>query len=399
MSLRTAVRPEPSTPSPKKKSLPNGPSRVDVIIKDLNAEYNLGIDLGDTNLTPSHRRERAKVDVHFAQCDRISRNLYFLYYQGGEGVLDKALHAFRRESKAACRNWISKPRADRDTLPSSSAPYKARTPGEQNELQEILVDVLDQVKELLQTDAIDSGQAERNDSFDIPSRPSQPKPKRPSNDGLENSSKRVKSQQRQPRPGQVTVAIDKVPARKKTHADISKEPRPSIFQNSSRSLNQSFYDASANTSKASLVPSIFSEIEFLPASQTTVDAGTQDRKKVSAREDVAHFSSTADSFAPSSGDIQALAESFSRFEDPDAEEALFDDAANTGIGNELRQTASRVGLERAKSPAPSTEYSEFSGLIDVQTPDVAPQLASPVQSTSLEARLKNIWRRLLLPEL
>jgi hypothetical protein len=369
MSLRSSVRPEPSTPSPKKQL--QGISRVDAIIESLNSGYNLGIEICDKTLTPSHRQERAKIDNQFARFDKISRTLQQLLIKGGEPFVNRALEAFHRESKAACRKWISKPRADWDTLPVSSLPCKAITPGEQNELQEILVDVLEQLRQRLRPDPIRN---ERTDGFAIPSRPSQSstsRPKRPSNEGLESSSKRVKEVDEL---GHVATVIDKVPARKKGGRD---EPAPSIFQSNSRSLNRSFYDASASTSKASLVPSIFSNNDFdpLPASQSTVDPTNDEPKKVPQ-------SSIADSFAPSSGDILALDESFSHYAERGGGSPLLAEPPNQVPGN------------IASSPEHSTEYSDFPGLLDVQMPDTC--IFAPLQSHPLEARLTNIWRRLFL---
>ncbi|OIW32897.1 hypothetical protein CONLIGDRAFT_569861 [Coniochaeta ligniaria NRRL 30616] len=353
MGPRATVRPEPSTP---KKPHSQGVARVDAIINDLNADYNLGIEICDKSLTPSHRRERAKIDNHFARSDKISRILQQIYYQAGEDSLGTALEAFHRESKAVCRKWIPKPRADRDTLPSSSSPCRATTPGEQNELQEILVYILEQLRQALRPGPTRDGPTD--DGFAIPSRPSQSRSKRLSDEGLQGTSKRVK--ERQLEPGHVATTLDKVPARKKVGRDDPPDlnPRRSIFQDSSRSFNRSFYEASANTSKASLIPSIFSNVENepLPASQSTVDPDTQEPKKPSARHGLAPLSSAADSFAPSSGDIRALDESFSHFAERDGE-------------------------------SPLTEYSEFSGLLDIQMPDVFASLPS----NPLEARLKNIW--------
>lgn len=409
MSARATVRAEPSTPSPIKQPhlAPPGVPRVDAIISDLNADCNLAIDTCDKSLTPSHRRERAKVDYQFARCDKISQILQHLYSKGGEGLLDTTLTHFRRESRAACRKWIYKPRADHDTLPSSSAPYKASTPGEQDELQEILVLILEQMREGLRSQppdrpatrsrAASRGRDESTDSFAIPSRPSQPpRPKRPSNEGLESSpNKRLK--ERQLERDRVATAIDQVFARKKVGLD---DP-PSIFRQSSKPLNRSLYDDSANTSKASLVPSIFSDLAPLPASQSTVDPDTQEPNK-RLRADFAPHPSTADSFAPSSGDIRALDESFSHFDEPgpEPESPLIKRHHEMGTGGQPvsspwvthREPPKTAPLELFTSPAHSTEYSDFSELLDVHIPEIL----APPQSTALEDRLRNIWRRFIM---
>lgn len=375
MSLRASARPEVSTPSPKKQV--QGISRVDGIIEHLNSNYNLAIEICDKSLTPSHRRDRAKIDHQFARANKISCIFQQLLSKGGEPFVDSTLNAFHRESKAACRNWISKPRADWDTLPTSSLPYKASTPGEQNELQEILISILEQLRQRLRSEPVElpkSGTTAGTsdgcaDGFVIPSRPSQQlmsRSKRPSNEGLEGPSKRVKDLEL----GHVATAIDKVPARKKVGRG---DPVPSIFKSNSRSLGRSSCDVSANTSKASLVPSIFSNNDFEPlASQSTVDPATDEPKKLLSLQGHPQ-SSIADSFAPSSGDIRALDESFSRYVEGGGEPPLSD------------QISDRI----ASSPQWSIQYPDISGLLDVRMQDVS----APPQAHPLEARLRNIWRR------
>lgn len=378
MSLGASARPAPSTPSPKKQV--QGIARVDSIIQDLNSNYNLGIEICDKSLTPSHRRERARIDSQFARFDQISRILQQLVFRGGEPFVDRALKAFHRESKGACRNWIYKPKADCDILPTSHLPCKASTPGEQNELQEILIGILEQLRERLRPEpvalpSVQDAAGARDDSTDgfaLPSRPSQQaRPKRPSNDGLERSSKRVKEADI----GYVATVIDKVPARKKVGRD---DPVPSggNFQSNGRTLGRSLCDASANTSKASLVPSIFSNNDFepLPASQSTVDPATDEPKKSFSLPGHPQ-SSTADSFAPSSGDIRALDESFSHYVERGGEFPLSDQATR------------RI----ANSPQHGTEYSDISGLPDARTEDIS--APGQGQAHPLEARLMNIWRR------
>lgn len=146
MSLRSTARPEPSTP---KKDHLQGTTRVDAIIKELNTDYNLEIDSCDKSLTPSQRRNRATFDRRFARYDKIYQVFQQIYFQAGEDGLGTALDAFRREAKAACQTWISKPIGDPGTL-HPSAPCKASTRGEKNELEEILVDILDQLRKTLQ---------------------------------------------------------------------------------------------------------------------------------------------------------------------------------------------------------------------------------------------------------
>lgn len=364
-----------------------GITRVDAIIQELNTDYNLEVESCDKSLTPRQRRNRATIQRRFARYDKIYQIFLQIYFQAGEDGLGTALDAFRREAKAAYQTWISKPRGDPDTL-HSSAPCKASTRGEQNELEEILVDILDQLRKTLQPTPIKlpkpaaarDGRDEGSNSFAVPSRPSQPK--RPSIEGLEGSSKRLK--ERQLEPGHAATAGDKLPARTNAACDDPPDanPGPSIFRDANRSFNHPSYVDSANTSKTSLMTSIFSSFgtKPLPSSQTTVN-GTQEPEKTPGR-----VAPAANAFAPSSRDGRAHDEL------PLSEQGHVVDAdneTNQWVTNQSsRRNPRQRSPELASSPGHGTDYSGFSALLDFQMPEIP---APP--STALEARLKNIWRR------
>jgi hypothetical protein len=128
----------PSTPAKR-----NGD--VESVIRQLNADYALGIEVPDRSLSPARRKELADRDEEYARWWRIDRGIHFLYYQRGDS-LQLALESFFNEAKAASLRWVPKPRADPSTLPSSRVPPKARTAGEQYCLQTILIEVLDRFK-------------------------------------------------------------------------------------------------------------------------------------------------------------------------------------------------------------------------------------------------------------
>lgn len=384
MSLRSTARPEPSTP---KKDHLQGTTRVDAIIKELNTDYNLEIDSCDKSLTPSQRRNRATFDRRFARYDKIYQVFQQIYFQAGEDGLGTALDAFRREAKAACQTWISKPIGDPGTL-HPSAPCKASTRGEKNELEEILVDILDQLRKTLQPTPIKlrkpaaapDGRDEGTNSFAVPSRPSQPK--RPSIDGLQGSSKRLK--ERQLELSHSATTGDKFPARETVAFDDLPDvnPGPSIFRDANKSFNHPLYVESANTSKTSLMTSMFSSFgtKPVPSSQTTVN-GTQEPEKTSGR-----VAPAANAFAPSSRDGRAH-DQLPLSEQGHAVDA--DNETNQWVTNQCsRRRARQRSPELASSPGHGTDYSGFSELLDFQMPD---NLEPP--STALEARLKNIWRR------
>lgn len=115
---------------------------VEEVIRRLNADYDLGVQLPDRSLTPARRKQLGAQDEQFARHDRICTGIRFLYHQR-DGSLDRAIESFFNEAKAASQRWVPKPRADPTTLPSSSVPPKAQTAGQRWNLQTILITVLD----------------------------------------------------------------------------------------------------------------------------------------------------------------------------------------------------------------------------------------------------------------
>jgi hypothetical protein len=402
-----SVRPDPSTP--RRKRHPDW--SVKKILRDLNQEYNLGLDLRDTStLTPSARQERAKYDENFRRWSLIDAGVRFLLFKDAN-AWQNALHGFRYEARAVSQNWIRKPLGDPDTLPSSAEIRKATRVGEQLQLQEKLLEFIDEAKQMLLAGSgpVSVIQSDR-DSPAVHTRSTRSRPKRPSTDNelvIElGTAKRVRSQARQQSnilP--VSCSIDKVPIRQKV--SFAQQHAPTL---SSRTLGQSFYNQSANTSKSSFQPSIFSaDNNGFPASQqtqTTVDSGSQQPQKESRRPAPP---SSVDFFAPSPGDLLALDESFSRYEAMEDEVPTSPDDVpdkdprpwgNNEPEPELPTNATtltnytlrgRDDMEHATSPTLSTEYSSFSGLLDVQMPDIAP-VPQPTVSDPLESRLKGIWR-------
>lgn len=401
-----SVRPVPATPRGKRyQDCP-----VKTILRDLNQEYNLGLDLREAStLTPSARQKRATYDENFRRWNHIETGIRFLLFKDAD-AWQKALRDFRYEARAASQNWIRKPLGDPDTLPSSAEIRKATRVGQQLELQEKLLESINEVKQVLQAGSgpVSVGQSDR-DSPAVHTRSTRSRPKRPSTDNelvVElGTSKRVKSQVRQQSDIQpVSSSIDKVPIRQKV--SFAQPHAPTL---SSKTLGQSFYNQSANTSKSSFQPSIFSaDNDGFPVSQqtqTTVDSGSQQERQ--ARKPIP--SSSVDFFAPSPGDLLALDESFSRYKAMEDEVATSpddvpdEDPRAWGINEpepELPTNATtrtnttlrgRDDIEHATSPTISTEYSSFSGLLDVQMPDIAP-VPQPTVSDPLESRLKGIWR-------
>lgn len=387
-----AARPEPTTPRK------NRPDSVDKIICNLNLEYNLAIELPDKSLTPSHRRQRARFDAGFDLCDKIYRGIHFLYYQN-ETALSNVLHSFHYESKAACQKWVPKPRADPDSLPSSTDACRASTPGERLELQTLLLGLIDRLKASLQQPRLSMASVveDQPDGYTSVTPPS--KSKRPAREEPDGSTKRVKGGQQQQEEEdddeaqQLFDAIDKVPVRQRVGISRPPDPRPNSAALTARStlmrnLDTSLYRASENTSKVSMVPSIFSEDGTPPATQSTVEATTEEKKRLAV------YRSSQGSFQPTSSILRAFAESVSCFE-----EARVD-------GRALDQNASRVTAHVGKQhitglPGPSTTSTSVSDVPDMPMSDdgtPSPQTNHTVSVgglASLEDRLKSVWRKFL----
>ena len=119
-----------------------GTLAVERVVRKLNNDYGLGVEIPDPALSPARRKQLGADNEQYALCDRICRGILFLHYQR---ALDQTLAAFFSEAKAASLRWVPKPRADPRTLPSATTPPKAQTAGQQWSLQNILISVIDSV--------------------------------------------------------------------------------------------------------------------------------------------------------------------------------------------------------------------------------------------------------------
>lgn len=371
-----AARPAPTTPrKPRVQS-------VEDIIVALNDDYNVDIPLPDSSLTPSYRLERAKYDTEYGRRDRIYKGIHFLYHKR-EGELERTLRAFHYESKAASQNWLPKPSADPDVLPCSSGTSRADTPGEILELQTILLDTIERMmlslKPSLSGRQTTAGVSEvQTDSFVGPPRPS--RPKRSSHEGLDGSTKRVRSHQAETNSDETQelfAAIDKVPVRHKATArgssDLETSTAAPNVRLGQKSFNGTSLNTSLNTSKVSMVTSVFSvqDPNGVSATQSTVEAninGTQRTVPVECSQD---------SLMPSSDVLRALDESFNHIQSAVDE--------NPGTPRSERVSGS-VDL--------STGYTEVFEMQDVLAPNAKPPPPIGSRKTpTLGSRLQSIWRK------
>lgn len=268
----TSVRPVPS--APRRRQLCPGYR----IVRELNHEYNLGLHVGDPDdtrtFTVSEAKDLARRDLDFQRWHQIVNDVRFLY---NRRAWEKALRAFRREARAVSRDWIHKPGADPDLLPSSAEPFQAKTLGEQVELQDLLLEQIKKVKDLVQ--ASGSAQADEPQESAVPARGNGARAKRQSTDLIfeipAGESKRRKSQGEQTKATAVFSSIDKVPFRQKVTL-----PRKESSALSAIAPGRSFYNQSDNTSKSSFQPSIFSVagndgVQASQQTQTTVPNDSQ----------------------------------------------------------------------------------------------------------------------------
>ncbi|KAL0933776.1 RNA-dependent RNA polymerase [Colletotrichum truncatum] len=128
----------PTTPTKSTQGKPHHD-----VIEKLNNEYNLGIELPDETSTPRSRSTRAKFDIAFARNKKIVENIQHHYYME-TGSLDKILHSFRFEARAASQKWLRSTSCYDSTSATPESP-KATSPGEVLELQTLLINVLDKV--------------------------------------------------------------------------------------------------------------------------------------------------------------------------------------------------------------------------------------------------------------
>jgi hypothetical protein len=140
-----AIRGAANPATPTKVARHDGP--VEKVFRQLNDDYDLGLELPDPSLTPSRRKQLGNQNKLLARSDQISRGISFLYWQRDDS-LDEALVTFFNKAKAESLRWVPEPRADPGTLPSSTAPPKAQTADEQESLQSILIAVLEHFKSI-----------------------------------------------------------------------------------------------------------------------------------------------------------------------------------------------------------------------------------------------------------
>ena len=378
MPAMSSSNPVPSTP--RKRD-----SKVENVIRELNAEFSLGLQVPDASLTPSRRKELSLENNDHGRSIRIYSDLSYLSWQPN-GILDKIKHNFRLEVEAESQKW----------LPIGNG---APTPGQQFRMRKILLNLLDNTKQSLRptngytTSSQSSNRTVPNvvpatsssqpsfaqPSFSQPtyhhppfSRRQTSQSKRQSSEGEDDEDISPKRRKSTTGPDASSSVVDHVQSRRRFHT-----PEPPTSQ----------HGTSNNTSNASLSRSIFDGGDRSFPTQTTVDAASPNPKRISpskANGMLASPSKTHLQARPSTG-MPPPQESHSRHPAGTMENPISLDAIPTPLNHVVSPPSS--------PPSDScTVYSSVPGMEDYDSLWNMTTARGP-EPTSLEARLQNIWRK------
>ena len=366
---------------------------VEGYIHAFNQDYGLSTRLPDPSQSPVHRKERAARDKTFARWDQICQGLHHLHYRR-DGSIEKVNRTFFYEAKARSQHWPPPP--DRDLVTSGDFP-RAATPVQQRELEDLLVDVIAQVKSTPQQHGNGPVVVPRPDEVrgpttiavgDFPpggaslaevSPPS--RPKRPSLDWHESSSKRPRSrgphQDHDEEPARVSYALDNTPSRQRQGMPGRRES-PIPFGAGDFVPVVAGGASSFNTSKQSMVPTLFSQRtgSTVQTSQSTVELSSQEHKDTLQQ----FIASTSDDYPASSGEVRALHESFTEHESRSAETPGLDLGASTPVA-----PAAEKSLRVEKSLRTAEPVEALQGVA------VAIEPVKP--DSGISAHLDGIWRK------
>ncbi|KAL2187759.1 hypothetical protein L209DRAFT_683868 [Thermothelomyces heterothallicus CBS 203.75] len=266
---------------------------IEKVVRKLNTEYGVGIQIPDPTLSPNERRNLGSQDEQFARWDRIHRGIQFLYYQRGD-VLEQALCSFFSEAKAASLRWARKPRANPGTFPSTRTPSKVQTADQQENLQNILIKVINDYKARMTPSlrlpkpsgaAVVARPGDESDASSPKSAsepPSSASSKRSFDRDDDHEFKRPRAQEFSALRYQSPAldALDNVPSRRRlggARTDWSPERRRVDEEPGISSI------AASSSSSSSNVSSLFSHSEGQQLSQTTQDEDVHEKRLLATR--------------------------------------------------------------------------------------------------------------------
>lgn len=274
----------PTPPSTKAQVHP----REDLhrFVNQLNVRYNVGIPIPEPSLTVAEKREDQ------SQASRIYRRLEVHFYTGGTQALKGFLRQFDVRAKDYWSNWVHKPKADADTLPSTQNPPLAANLTERDWLQTIFNEVLDTAQPNISMQPSTSRSFGRSQSGPAavggdaspantrtPSRaPSRPTPKRRADAELGDSLKKTRSD---PDPIRDLTAASSLRRRQALGANASASASASSAMGPPRTTpvgsSRIFRSFATATSGISAASAVFSEAGNVPD-------GTQDTNVASSEE-------------------------------------------------------------------------------------------------------------------
>ncbi|KAF5703166.1 qde-1 RNA-dependent RNA polymerase [Fusarium mundagurra] len=242
---------------------------LDRTVRSLSTDFQLQLRIPDLTLSPSKRRQQHR-NGDQERSEHIYLCAYRLKFQD-PNRLAICLTRFRAQADEHLKNWIRKPRADRDTTPSKPFgphPSHARLASkERAELQDFLL-------QLLKDDNIANRQRSKHS-------------KRKSDEFPDPSSKRSRNSfEGSP----ICESINSAPARYETvastsHLSIGRPPRgagtPSFTSGIVNSATNSFASTQPssfgirpfNSRKVSLAPTVFTN-DYAPSTQATTVTNT-----------------------------------------------------------------------------------------------------------------------------
>ncbi|KAL8409884.1 hypothetical protein RB594_008105 [Gaeumannomyces avenae] len=428
----------PSTPT--KQNVNAVRAKINGVFQSLNTGIGLRLIAPNPAATPSSRKQHA--DQSGDCCNQIWSEFQYQYHQGD---IESVLREFHIRAKKTLSGWVPKPRADPRTLPAATTnPYRARDDGQVEALQELLRDVLVERRKqmpqrsarLFNKAASDGVVLERSSGARRAPGVSTSRKhgaKRMSDDETlsDESIKRPKSSGSE---GGVRLTLEKansdldsVMVRESfttksmsfsgpsstqdprsqleypTPSATARKPSPPTMQVST----SPYCDRSANTSSASLasaftnVSAVFSADEDDNEqfnTQTTVEASSQEQKRVSSRlSKSTRMAPRAEVRAPSSG---------SRFSDAepsldelqamwDAEQAVVSRPTRIHAINTKPRHSPSSGSSRSAEVSPTYSSSWSGSLVDVlaeQARMISEPVPSPVRShNTLQDRLDLVW--------
>ncbi|ROT39867.1 hypothetical protein SODALDRAFT_377778 [Sodiomyces alkalinus F11] len=345
---------ETGVPIPMSDVQRRKPQEFHKLMSDLNQHYNLRLQVLDLTLSPRKRKERiTRAGDEEQRVDLIYKHLHFLYFQHRH-VLDSAL----------AHRWVLKPRADRDTLPTSTAPCppQAVSRADSYELQKTLLHLLSGARASVLAKPLPA------ESPPNPSRHGRPKPaKRTSDDfPLNPLPKRAKPPDEDHH--EPDILDGPVQTKAISHLSLARHRLSPTPMRRTVSISRS----SVNTSRATFVSDVFSQRENegpISDSQTTVEAGSQELKR-------AHQYTAAPGSYDASPDFEA--ELSTTFETRVTRG--FAKNNNSPRGESFRDDGTSVNVEEAAPSSPGSD------LLDEHQPHIWSE-----KLAALEDRLRNIW--------